>query len=389
MRSWTLQVAVVGALTTAFMSVEAAAEPREPAEAGGRAAGVPSEAVPRIVSGSAARDADGVRGRIHVVSIGDTLWDIASLYHRTPWVWPSIWRENRDIANPHRIYPGDHLWISEAAMRRVTPEEAAEMVAAEQLAAAPHPDPGVGEVLPVPVAPVEEVLEKFSISGAATMDFLTEERLAAATSIVSSKSPRTWLLEGDRVVLGLGEGETRPGARYDVFRDAVPVRDFETGEVLGFHVEILGWVEVTEVHGDSSTAMIRTSTSEMERGDRLIQRTPPRAEFALTEAPAGIEAHIVFTPTRRTMIQQLDLVYLSRGALHGLEVGAQLEVFERGFVAPDSVRNRQVRTPDRRVAELVIVDTQPTTSVGFVVRAERELEVGDTVRPQTARVAMH
>ena len=379
MRSWSLKSIAVCVLLATGVCAEVAAE-----VPGSAANGV--HASPRVVSGAAARDANGVRGRIHVVSRGDTLWDIASTYHRTPWVWPSIWRENRDIENPHRIHPGDHIWISETAMRTVTPEEAAQMIAAEQLAAAPHPDPV--EVSPVSPAPVERALQKFRLSGASAMGFVTQERLSAATSIVSSKSPRTWLLEGDRVVLGLGEGETQPGARYDVFRDAVPVRDFETGEVLGFHVEILGWVEVTQVHGDSSTAMIRTSTSEMERGDRLIQRVPPVAEFSLTQAPAGIEAHIVFTPTRRTMIQQLDLVYLSRGSVDGLEVGAQLEVFERGAVAPDSVRQRRVRTPDRSVAELVIVDTQPTTSVGFVVHAERELRVGDTVRPHTDRVAM-
>ena len=244
------------------------------------------------------------------------------------------------------------------------------------------------EPAPLPVAAVPEALRTLRVPGLANMSFVTEDRLSAATSIVSSTSPRTWLLAGDRVVLGLGEGETRAGARYDVFRDAVPVRDFETGEVVGFHVEILGWVEVTEVHGDSSTAMIRTSTSEMERGDRLVERTSPSAEFVQTRAPAGFEAHIIFAPTGRTMIQQLDSVYLSRGTLHGLEIGAELEVFERGVVAHDSVRNTRVRTPDRRVASLVIVDVQPTASVGFVVHAERELKVGDTVRPRTESVAM-
>lgn len=393
MQYWTRMSALVVALATAWSSAAAGSESVRPeavqtVEQG--ASGVAVGLISGVESGTPARDAQGARGRIHVVDRGDTLWDIAGTYHRTPWVWPSIWQENRDIENPHRIFPGDHIWISATAMRRVTPEEAAEMIAAEQHAAALHPDPpaAMEEPAPLPVAAVPEALRTLRVPGLANMSFVTEDRLSAATSIVSSTSPRTWLLAGDRVVLGLGEGETRAGARYDVFRDAVPVRDFETGEVVGFHVEILGWVEVTEVHGDSSTAMIRTSTSEMERGDRLVERTSPSAEFVLTRAPAGFEAHIIFAPTGRTMIQQLDSVYLSRGTLHGLEIGAELEVFERGVVAHDSVRNTRVRTPDRRVASLVIVDVQPTASVGFVVHAERELKVGDTVRPRTESVAM-
>ena len=115
MRSWPLKSIAVAVLLATSVCVEAAAE-----VLGATPEGAPAS--PRVVSGAAARDANGVRGRIHVVSRGDTLWDIASTYHRTPWVWPSIWREHREIATPHRLPPGAHLWISETAMLTVTPE---------------------------------------------------------------------------------------------------------------------------------------------------------------------------------------------------------------------------------------------------------------------------
>jgi hypothetical protein len=392
MLSWTRPAAVLLAVFVVSSSAKAASDAlgvvvAPDAGLAAHVAGLP--VFLPVASGSHARDGDGNRGQIHVVAGGDTLWDIASTYHRTPWVWPAIWQENRDIENPHRIFPGDHLWISETVMRRVTPEQAAQMVAAEQRVAAPHPDLASRVALPAPASPIEKPVESFRVAGAANRSFVTADRLSAATSIVSSKSPRTLLLEGDLVILGLGEGETEPGSRYDVFRDAVPVRDFKTDGIVGYHVEILGWVEVLEIHGDSSTALIRTSMSEMERGDRLIQRLPPPAEMLLTNAPADFEAHILFTPTGRTMIQQLDAVYLSGGTLHGLEVGAQLEVFERGEVVRDAVRGTRVRTPDRRVADVVIVDVRSTASVGLIVHAERELMVGDTVRARTQTVVMH
>jgi len=392
MLSWFRRASVLLAVVVASSSVKAASAVSDVVaapDAGVVAHVAGSPTFSPVASGSPARDAAGNRGQIHVVAEGDTLWDIASTYHRTPWVWPAIWQENRDIENPHRIFPGDHLWISETVMRRVTAEQAAQMVAAEQRVAAPHPDLAARVPLPAPVSPVEKPAERFRVAGAANMSFVTADRLSAATSIVSSKSPRTLLLEGDLVILGLGEGETEPGSRYDVFRDAVPVRDFQTDDIVGYHVEILGWVEVLEIHGDSSTALIRTSRSEMERGDRLIQRLPPPSEMILTAAPADFEAHIIFTPTGRAMIQQLDEVYLSGGTVDGLEVGAQVEVFERGEVVRDDVRGTRVRTPDRRVADVVIVDVQPTASVGLVVHAQRELRVGDTVRSRPETVVMH
>jgi hypothetical protein len=77
-----------------------------------------------VTLGVVAIDSEGNRGRIHTVVDGDTLWDISEVYLGTPWVWPSIWRENGEIANPHLIVPDDRIWISSTEMRRLTKAEA-------------------------------------------------------------------------------------------------------------------------------------------------------------------------------------------------------------------------------------------------------------------------
>ena len=49
---------------------------------------------------------------VHIVKKGDTLWDISSNYLETPWKWPLVWANNKDITNPHLIYPNDRVVIS-------------------------------------------------------------------------------------------------------------------------------------------------------------------------------------------------------------------------------------------------------------------------------------
>ncbi|RMF85565.1 MAG: LysM peptidoglycan-binding domain-containing protein, partial [Nitrospinota bacterium] len=43
---------------------------------------------------------------LHVVTKGDTLWDLSGRYLGDPRRWPEIWKQNRYITNPDLIYPG-------------------------------------------------------------------------------------------------------------------------------------------------------------------------------------------------------------------------------------------------------------------------------------------
>jgi hypothetical protein len=219
------------------------------------------------------------------------------------------------------------------------------------------------------------------------MGFVSVEALAGATSILDSPSERTYLAAGDDVVLGMGEGDLEVGDQFTIFQAVEEVRDVETNRILGHHVDILGWLEVRELTGDTSIAEIRTSYSELRRGARVMPRPMLARHVTARSTPDSIEGKIVFLPGGRAVMADGGYVYLNRGEFHGVEIGSELEVFESGKILNDRSRRVDVRTPSHRVARLVVVSVNAETSVAFVLTSSRELEVGDSVRPQIAKLA--
>ncbi|UCE86491.1 MAG: LysM peptidoglycan-binding domain-containing protein [Deltaproteobacteria bacterium] len=337
------------------------------------------EAEPKL-PGAVGYDAQGRQGWIHTVQVGDTLWDISDAYLGTPWVWPSIWQQNEDIANPHRIYPGDQIWITPTEMRRITPEEAARLLAGEP--AAPAAPAAIEDALDaaVPLEGPEPAGPVLRYPNVEAVGLVTVEEFEAASSIVDSTSPYVWLTQGATVFIGLGDGEVEVGDEFTAFRVSTEVRDPETRTVLGHFVTNLGWIEIVKVHPEVSEGVVRASFSEMRRGDSVTPRHSVPAEIPLRPSMGPIEGRIVFAPEHRDMGAIHDFVFLNRGALHGLDVGNTLEVYRGELRADDAVRGNEVSLPDEIVAKLVVVSARPETSVAVVTRADEELETGDHFR---------
>ncbi len=355
----------------------AEAAPLTPETAGGEAE------LPAPALGAIGHDAEGRPGRVHLVARGDTLWDISEAYLGTPWVWPSIWKDNQAIQNPHLIRPGDRIWITPSEMRRVTAEEAAALLAGQPAAPQPEAEAAVEEPAapPTPLAaPEPEARNALRVSSQDAVGLVTPDELEAAGSIVSSVPSRVMLSQGDQVFVGMPEGDTQKGNQYTIFRVRENVVDPDSGRLLGHHVEFLGWLEIQQTHPESALAVIRESVGEIAVHDRMLPRTPAPAEIAVQESPGDVDGKISFFANKRTVMGTADFVYLNRGALDGLEVGSPLEVYRESFLADETTRNQRVRVPERVVAQLLVVKAEPMTSVAFITHTNEELELGDRFR---------
>jgi hypothetical protein len=312
---------------------------------------------------------------------GDTLWEISNAYLATPWVWPSIWNDNGDIENPHRIYPGDRIWITPSEMRRLSPEEADHMLS--NVPAAPAPTAAVEDAVPGMEAPMPAPARKVRVSSRETAGLISPEVYDASASVVSRIPERLLLSQEDRVYIGLGEDEVEIGDEFTVFRTNQKVLDPDTGAVLGYHVDFVGWVKVDETSPETSIAKIRMSTGEIEVGDRVMPREPLPSEIDVLPTPGAVDGKITYFPGHRVVIGFQDFVYLNRGTLDGLEVGSPLEVYRAGYPANEPTRDEKVAVPARVIAKMLVVRTEEQTAVALVTSTQTELELGDHFRGET------
>lgn len=370
-----LAFSIPAALASAEEAPPAAAP--EAMEAAPDTASAPAESAPAQPAeelGPVGHDAQGRPGRIHVVQTGDTLWDISDAYLGTPWVWPSIWKDNTaEVENPHRIYPGERIWISPHEMRKISDDEAAEMLARGPAIEQPEAMPAA---MADPDGP-EPVRSRgtYRYSEIQTTGFVTLEELEGAASIVAGPPGRTYYSDHTVVEIGLGSGEIAAGDQLDIFRPSELVIDPSTGRTMGRLTVQLGWLEVKEVHDESATAEIRLSRGEITKGDHVMPRRARSVEIPIGDA-VDVEGVVAYMPNKRAQMGGGDVIYLNRGSRDGLVLGSPVEIYAERGEAWDAVRHENRALADKVLGKAIVVDAYDHTAVAVVTHASTELNRG-------------
>ena len=341
---------------------------------------------------------DGKKGQIYKVQKGDTLWAISKTYLGTPWIWPSVWKENAaEIANPHRIYPGELIWISEGMMRKLTPEEAARLAAAAGQApaespAAVAPEAAAAETRklaeparesdPFAALDAAEVADDFKLEVPTLqgVSFVTDDVIKASGAIMGNHEENYWTVQGQRTIVSIGEGQGHVGDAFTGFRVRRELRHPQTNELLGYFVQILGKAEITQLLPETSWVRVTESWAEMQPGDRV---TPFVEEpTAITEVRVGqpVKGEIVALEPYRLRGGDSDFVVLDQGTKGGVVPGRRLTVFRAGREVRDPLTSNLLMVPDDLVGELFVVKSSEKTSLALITRSDRELIIGDSFR---------
>jgi len=338
--------------------------------------------------------------RTHTIKSGDTLWALAQQYYGNPYLWPQLWESNTWITDAHWIYPGDVLLVGgegtaasgtatgEGAMAAVTPrssmseeENAFTATQAEDGSTVARVDVGSNPValgteadvycygyIGDPNEPMPNAIVSHEDVEAKYLPRAIPEMSAAA-------APGDLIYITGGASTGLVAGET-----YIAVEPQELVKHPTTGAVIGRQYNYVGQIRVlcTDTTPGLSRAIVVEACREVQVGARLkplpqlpipIARIPEIPEWC--DPPSGrTSGFIVDSRDWDLGLVEGVLVQVDLGTDNQVAPGDFLTVFRP---SPRTDQPRQV------LGEIGVLTTQATTATGVIVRARREMLVGDQV----------
>ena len=340
----------------------------------------------------------------YVVKRGDTLWAISGLFLKSAWRWPELWGMNlQDIRNPHRIYPGQQLYLEKINGRaRLRTRQAGAGVPTETVRISPRTRSETLADASIPTL-AANVIEPF-LSEAMIVD---EASFAVSPRIVAAQEGRVLLSRGDRAYArGEYAGSNGSGTRlstekgnpidFRVFRNAKPLKDPTTQQILGYEAQYVGRAELVrgestvDVDGKDGKPQLETvpatidivfAKEEMRVGDRLMAEPPRELLNYVPRAPSSpITGQVVSVYGNAVAFAaENQVVVVNRGKRDGLERGHVMALLTDGQRLQDKTDSArpQIKLPNERNGLMMVFKTFDNLSYALVLQVSDGVRVGD------------
>jgi LysM domain len=317
----------------------------------------------------------------YVVKRGDTLWGIASVFLRDPWLWPEIWQINPQIENPHLIFPGDMLSLAYGGDGRPVVQVTER--------GGPQPTTGSGgfeKLSPrVRSQPLEDAIQ--TIPYETLRSFLSRPRVLEKRDlnrlpyIVAHREGLLGSAGRDVYVRG---AEAPVGTVYNVVDLGAKLVDPDTRDNLGYLGIYVGQGRVDRT-GDPSTLRLLETEREAVAGNYLVaEEDVAPANFLPHSPPKEVDGRIIAVLSGVSNIGQYDVVVLNRGTEDGLDPGAVLRVYQAGKTIRDTrargLFNKKVDLPDEPAGTMMVFRTSDRISYALIMEATTAIAVLDKVR---------
>ena len=314
----------------------------------------------------------------YTVKRGDTLWGIATMYLRDPWLWPEIWYVNPRVENPHLIYPGDVLALAYGADGR--PQVQLVEGGPARLDPRLRSSPLDGAIPTIPYSAIAAFLSRPAV--------LSIDQVRHAPHVVIFREEHQ--AGGTGQEFYVSDLNAAPNARFTVMHVGEPVRDPDNGRMMGYQGIYTATAVITRP-GNPAKGLLTDSDRETLRGDLVLAANNDTPASLTLRAPhTEVHGRIMSVIEGVQLIGQYDVVLINRGTQDGIDAGDVLAIDRVGEEARDVGtgedsaygfgRGRAVHLPNERAGTLLLFKSYDHMSYGLVVAESTFVRVADIVR---------
>jgi len=293
-------------------------------------------------------------GVYYTVQKGDTLWDLSHRFLDSPWQWPDMWSENSQIANPHRIYPGDRIRL----FQRKDIER--------------QVDTDLDKV-----AVIEKEPSYYFYSSIDKIGFIKKDPATPSGTIFRVKDDKEMISKGDLVYIRPNENTSFiPGSKFTVYRTLKPLKDRRTNSYIGIQHYLTGIVEITKVEPKFAVAMVVRSFRSIEVNDLLIPYVKRSPKIILTESKKELKGKIIVSEEHASIIGDNTVAFIDKGNRDGVRSGQRYSIFYQEKKRLDPGTRGDVYLPPVNFGTLLVLYTEETTSTVLITSAEKSIYPG-------------
>jgi len=314
---------------------------------------------------SEAGSAIASESQIYTIKKGDTLWDLSKKFIDDPYYWPNIWSKNPKITNPHLIFPGQKVRILDGKL---------EIIPAYAELGQP------AEAEETTVQPLEQdELITIKTAGAGSGFILSDEQ--SLGMLVDSVDNRVLLTDNDLAFVKMQDTSVvAVGDTYSLFERGNQVRDPQTKRPIGTMMSNLGFLQVTEIQGETVIAKIGDAYREVTRGAELFEYVPANLEVTLQRGTCIEQGQIIHTRDEKGTISTHDFIFVNLGRDHDVQSGNLIYLTRPRKASDEMIRKAgRLTLPDAVLGAAVITEVKAATAAAIVIKSVDAAFIGDNV----------
>ncbi|UCF90141.1 MAG: LysM peptidoglycan-binding domain-containing protein [Desulfobacterales bacterium] len=299
-------------------------------------------------------------GFYYTIQEGDTLWDLSQRFSDSPWQWPDLWRENSQIANPHRIYPGERI--------RLYRRHGADRFRVAQKDAPPE------------LAPPLQAIH-FEYAGIDRVGFIRKDPIPSHGRIFKVKDDKQMISTGDLVYIQPRKNLVLvPGTLYTAYRTLKPIKDKKTEAYIGIQHYLIGVIEITRQESGFALAKVVKAYRHLEVGDLLMPYARRLPEIRLQNSPEGLKGRIIVGEEHQKILGDTILAFIDKGRQDGVKPGQFYSIYYQDKHRLDQESAHEDWLTPIDIGELLVLHTEQSTATVLITGSEKAIRPGTEIR---------